>query len=155
MIFVALNKVFVVPAFLLTLPFSCFVFLMNNFGRIKKNQAAQKLIDHCGPKSFHEYLLIFPDACPNCGSRDWVEITWKINDSEPNQLRRNEYLFYSKCVYCEQIKGNFSREIDERLAAKWYTESHKQYYRVSSPYLSQTQNNSIVDWNWKHSFFEK
>ena len=119
---------------------------MNNFGKFKNTQVAQ-LIDH-GPRTFQEYLLIFPDACPSCGSRDWVEIAWTINDGEQNQFR--EVLIYSKCVYCEQIKGNFSR-IDERIAG-WYTESSKKYYRVSSPYLSQIQNNTIDDWNWTNLF---
>ena len=103
-----------------------------------------------GPRSLSEYLEIFPNACPNCGSKDWVKIYWKIDKTNINNTNSSSELnSYDRCVYCSYTNAFLSCETSFVIEGDWYLEIKKVDYRVSSPYLNAEEEDSIVDWNWK------
>ncbi|MGH2414781.1 MAG: hypothetical protein ACRDEA_14050, partial [Microcystaceae cyanobacterium] len=47
--------------------------------RNAKRKKLKRILKTKKPKSLQEYLLIFPQACPLCGSREWNEMAWKVS----------------------------------------------------------------------------
>lgn len=99
-----------------------------------------------GPKSLYEYLSVCPDACPCCGSRDWVKVFWKISSTDNLSVSEDLHA-YSQCVYCNYIQDFYGLE-SARGVGKWYLEVGRKHYRVSSRLLSKEQEKLIPDWNW-------
>ncbi|MGF1480886.1 MAG: hypothetical protein ACFB4I_15605 [Cyanophyceae cyanobacterium] len=128
------------------------LFLLLVFGIFKKLTKSKRKKTICriindGPQSLHEYLLIFPEACPCCGSRDWNKVFWKVDASETNTQNLENLQVYSQCLYCNYIKESFYGVENNKEVGKWYLEVGRKHYRVNSRYLSKEQEHLFSDWS--------
>lgn len=126
--------------------------MLKLFRKNKKKEIARILNREA--VSLQEYLLIFPDACPKCGSRDWTKIFWVVNSpsiaSSSFSKKIEQSNTYNRCIYCGYTNSIFCNFLEtENSVQEWYLEVKKTYYRVNSPYLEEEQENLVLDWTLK------
>lgn len=116
----------------------------------RKALFVSKLLKNAQPISLQEYLLIFPDACPSCSSRDWIKVYWRFNNQEQysSSFNISQLQSYSRCLYCGHIKGAYSSHLNN-IEGSWYLEVLKTHYQVNSPYVSNRDNTTEVAWERK------
>jgi hypothetical protein len=117
------------------------------------NEKAQRLnviMQRGGPQSLEDYLFLFPEACPKCGSREIVD----YEESEYLGHRHKLPVILVKtgraCARCKhdwntseyQRSGSAKDEddINNNSLPKTWTPR-----RVYSPYLSRKESESISD----------
>ena len=110
----------------------------------RSSKKANKIIIQGGPNSFEDYLILFPNACPKCGSRDlvrteWddikvVSVDWFIECSETR-------CYKEVCKMCHfRIRGvNPNRPSMKNF--------NKKNIRIKSPFLTEEQSETIPEFS--------
>jgi hypothetical protein len=108
-------------------------------------ERARELLRKQGTLSLHDYLFIFPDACPKCGSRDLEVFSWEgtsQGDIGASALIVLTLGRESKCLKC----GNEFQWGDKYSGPQGESYCEKRsIIRVKSPYLSDEEANGISD----------
>jgi ATP-dependent Clp protease adaptor protein ClpS len=119
----------------------------------ENKREAELILSSGGPQSLEDYLFLFPEACPKCGSRDlhrlcWTE-TFSTRYADPQDTYGNVSYTYSRsvkcCKRCKYIVSDNS-SISESLMTPLYEE---QGIRTGSPMLSKEVSDSIPDFPYK------
>ena len=113
--------------------------IVKNINLMRK---VKQIIERGGPESFDEYMIIFPDVCHHCGSRDLICTHWEGSfiDGAIGVVRESGT--YTKCARC-------GHHIEGELDGWGSFDSSK--VRVHSPYLTEEQSNDISDFPYTTS----
>lgn len=125
--------------------------------QLARREKAQLIVSSGGPTSLEDYLFLFPDACPKCGSRNLSRTDGagtSANYADPHDvyevgLTVNPY----SIVACKRCTHVLSESYSPSYVGGDETSSyHKvQDVRVNSPYLAKEVADGIPDFPYESS----
>jgi hypothetical protein len=120
----------------------------------ERREKAQSIGSSGGPKSLEDYLFLFPDACPKCGSRNLSQWNWiegSTHYADPHDIYEVGLATSSHsrviCKRCKQVLSTSSSTGGDLIQ----DDAEEQTLRVSSPYLSKELSDSIPDFPYQSS----
>jgi predicted nucleic-acid-binding Zn-ribbon protein len=125
--------------------------------QLARREKAQLIVSSGGPTSLEDYLFLFPDACPKCGSRNLSRTDGagtSANYADPHDvyeigLTVNPY----SIVACRRCNHVLSESYSPSYVGGDETSNYQevQDVRVNSPYLSKEVADKIPEFPYESS----
>ncbi len=110
---------------------------LNDPKRIRKQKKARQIILRGGKLSFEDYLFLYPDACPKCGSRELIQYESNVTNFYTFEWIIDYSGFRCSSKLCKKcnylIVGENKKNIDIGYCVK-------KNIKVDSPYLPKEQS---------------